>query len=159
MCEVSLINRSKTITLKKLYMRCTSFIAAFLLTAMGALSQNSESTDWLTVKFGAEEAAQIVSAGGQKLALYVFIDAHGHSIDNVAPKDISDLPDALGVAGVKSEVPELSFDLLSSSEFHAELYQFNRLNDQPVYYRIGDTGYLLKLEAYKTLQERFIAQQ
>lgn len=159
MYEVSLINGSKTVTLKKLHMRSTLFTAAFLLTALSTVAQNSDSTDWLTVKFGAEEAAQIVSAGGQKLALYVFIDAQGHSIDNVAPKDISDLPDALGVQGIKSEVPELTFELLMSSDFHSELYAFNRRNDQPVYYKIGDSGYLLKLEAYKTLQERFIAQQ
>lgn len=151
---------TKKITLKKLYMRIYILIAAFLLSYSGLTAQaDSPATDWLTVKFGAESASQIISAGGQKLNLYLYIDQHGHVIDNVAPKDISDLPDALAVEGVKSEVPELSFDLLSSSEFHAELYNFNRLNDQPVYYRIGDTGYLLKLEAYKTLQERFIAQQ
>ncbi len=160
MHEVSLNYRLKTVTLKKLYMRIYFLFTAFLLTFTSLTAQTESSpTDWLAVKFGPDAASQIISAGGQKLDLYMYMDQHGHVIENVAPKDISDLPDALGVSGVKSEVPELTFDLLMSSEFHPELYSFNRLNDQPVYFRIGDTGYLLKLEAYKTLQERFNAQQ
>lgn len=150
---------TKSLTLKKLYMRIfILLVVSFISTAYFAQSE-STNTDWLEIKFGTEEANQIIASGGMKLELYLFIDEHGHSIDNVAPKDISELPDALGVAGVKSEVPALTFELLSSDDFHAELYQFNRSSSEPVYYRIGDTGYLLKLESYKVLQERFMAQQ
>ncbi|MGB1031428.1 MAG: hypothetical protein ACPGWM_02380, partial [Flavobacteriales bacterium] len=66
----------------------------------------------------------------------------GFRVEDVAPKDISELPDALTITAKKDAVPALTEELLDG-EFHFMLYNFPVKNDETLYYRIGDTGKIL----------------
>lgn len=130
------------------------------LISNGLSAQTSDSsTDWLKVKFGETEAEAIIQAGGEKLELYLFIAENGAQVHNVAPKDVSEYPDALDISPVNSDVLPLTEEALLEGNFNSELYNFERANNAPTYYRVGDSGYLVIIESYEQLRTKFQNQQ
>ena len=124
--------------------------ASFLSNAQSAVIP-----EWMQLKFGEQSA----NFDAQKLAFYEFVDAEGVSVADVAPKDISELPDALAVTPLFDGVPPLTSDRLIEEDFHPELYAFDRANNEPVYYRVGETSYIVKVESMTDLKSKFQQQQ
>ena len=135
----------------------TLLLALALTSGCAAFAQSEN--DWLYQKFSQEEAEAIVSAGGQKLAYYQFINANGCVVSDVAPKDISAFPNALEVAGVKPNVPALTEETLLSGDFDCELYQWNRSESDVRYFRIANSSYLLMVQPNGLLRSKFTEQQ
>ncbi len=135
----------------------TFVLAVSLVVASSAYAQTN--TDWLYQRFSQEEAEAIINAGGQKLAYYQFMNANGCFVSDVAPKDISAHPNALEVAGVKPNVPELTEQALIAGEFDCELYQWNRSETDVRYFRIANSSYLLMVQPNGLLRSKFTEQQ
>lgn len=118
-------------------------------------AQQSEVPDWLQLKFG-EQADQFEE---QKIAYYLFLDEEGAKVADVAPKDISMYEDALMVDPISAEIPVLTEELLLSGNFHAELYHFDRKQNEAHYYRIANSSYILKIESYQYIASKFQQEQ
>lgn len=101
----------------------------------------------------------MINAGGEKLDLYLFIAEYGAEVYDVAPKDISEYPDALSLTTVHPDVPPLSESMIIQGSFNAELYTFMRDNASPNYYRVGESSYLIKIASYEQLRAKFHNQQ
>lgn len=134
------------------------FVFAFALFTGTALFAQS-STEWLYQRFSQEEADAIINSGGQKLAYYQFINANGCVVSDVAPKDISNFPNATEVSGVKMNVPVLTEQMIVSGDFDCELYQWNRSETDVQYYRVGNTSYLMMVQPNGLLRTKFTEQQ
>jgi len=136
--------------MKRFILALTASIATF------SISAQSQGADYqfLEVVYGADEYNQIVS-NAAKVDWYVFIDKQGYFIQDVAPKDISDLPDALIVAPVNQDVPALTEDVLVSESFHSLHYRFARKNDENVYYRIGNTSKMIIIYSSNSLKSKY----
>ena len=109
-----------------------------LASCVAASAQNS-STDWLNQLFSPEVLS---SMDQSKIDYYMAADQIGYRVEDVSPKDISDLPDALTVSAKNAETPALSEAVLEG-DFHFMLYNFAVKNNESLYYRIGDTGKIL----------------
>lgn len=134
----------------------TVFTLGLVLFAISLSSaQSANIPEWMQLKFGEESA----DFDAQKLAFYVFVDAEGVSVADVAPKDISGLPDALSVLPLFDGVPALTSESLIEEDFNPELYAFDRANNEPVYYRVGETSYIVKVESMTDLKSKFQQQQ
>lgn len=143
--------------------RLFQFVWAFALpfifhTTLNA-QNHSSSTNWLKLKFGEAEAMTMIEAGGEKLELYLFIAENGLQVHDVAPKDISEYPDALLLSPVHPDVAPLTEADLLQGNFNAELYTFERADSTPTYYRIGDTSHLVIIESYQHLRTKFQNEQ
>ncbi len=136
------------------------FLVVFFFALIGVgFSQSNEDTEWLSLKFSAEEASALISQGGEKLDMYLFLAKEGHSVQDVTPKDISEYPDALTVLPIHESVPVLTPELLMSDQFNSELYQFGRQIGQAVYYRVGESNILLQIHSFNRVREVFLEQQ
>lgn len=140
--------------MKKLFLVATFFV---LFGATHAQSNNN--LEWLSLKFSPEEAEAVISQGGEKLEMYLFLAQNGHSVQDVAPKDISAHPNALTVLPIHSSVSVLTPELIMSDHFNSELYQFGRQNDREIYFRVGESNILLQIHSFKRVREEFLQQQ
>jgi hypothetical protein len=136
--------------MKRFILALTASIATF---SMSAQSQDVE-YQFLEVVYGADEYNQIVS-NAAKVDWYVFIDKQGYFIQDVAPKDISNLPDALLVTPVNQDIPALTEEMLQSEGFHSMYYRFSRKNDENVYYRIGNTSKMMIIYSSNSLKTKY----
>jgi hypothetical protein len=135
----------------------TLLLASALVATTTVFAQSD--TDWLYQRFNQQEADAIVNAGGQKLAYYQFINQNGCVVSDVAPKDISNYPNATEVAGVKPNVPALTETALVNGDFDCELYQWNRSESDVRYFRIANSSYLLMVQPNGLLRSKFTEQQ
>ena len=119
-------------------MKKTLLLLIIAATSMATTAQNS-SSDWLGQLFSPEVVSSLDQS---KVDYYLAADQLGYRIEDVAPKDISDLEDALSISPKNENVPELTEAILEG-EFHFMLYKFPVKNDDSLYYRIGDTGKIL----------------
>lgn len=136
--------------MKRILLTLTAFIATF---SMAAQSQDVD-YQFLELVFGAEEYQQIAS-NNAKLDWYVFMDKQGYFIQDVAPKDISDFPDALLIAPIHEGIPALTQEILESDDFHSMHYHFSRLNDDNLYYRIGNTSKMMIVYSSSSLKAKY----
>ena len=132
--------------------RTIPFVVALFISFAG-FAQDA-APEWFVLRFGEETAQSIAQNAPEKLAMYVFIDANGHSIQDVSPKDISGYPNALVVSPRVQEAPALTLELMLSEEFHPELYNFQRKANETVWYRIGDSNYLMTVHSNTWIQEK-----
>ncbi|MBI1268454.1 MAG: hypothetical protein GC193_13590 [Cryomorphaceae bacterium] len=136
--------------MKRFILALTAFIASFSISAQ---TQDAD-YQFLEVVFGTEEFAQI-SVNTAKLDWYVFLDSQGYFIQDVAPKDISEMPDALLVPPVKQDIPALTEEIIQSESFHSMYYHFSRLNDENLYYRIGDSSKMMIIYSSNSLKKKY----
>lgn len=116
-------------------MKKTLLFFTLIGTFLGASAQEA-SSEWLEQLFTPEV---ISSLDQSKLDYYLAADQLGYRVEDVAPKDISELPDALAISAKNELTPALSEELLEG-DFHYMLYNFAVKNDESLYYKIGDTG-------------------
>ena len=119
-------------------MKKALLIFTILASCMVTSAQDS-SPEWMNQVFSADDLS---SMGQSKVDFYQLIDQFGYLVDDVSPKDISDLPDALNVTAKNADTPQLTKEILEG-EFHFMLYNFSPKNNETLYYRIGDTGKIL----------------
>jgi hypothetical protein len=113
-------------------------------------AQVEETPEWMNVLFGAEVVSTM---GADKIAYYVFADQNTCTVEDVSPKNIQELPDALVVLTKAEGAPQLTEELIESNDFHYQLYRFSQAQTSPVYYRIGDSGKLLTVKSVKRMTE------
>lgn len=130
-------------------MKKTLLLLTLVASCVAASAQNS-SSDWLNQLFSPEVVSSLDQS---KVDYYLAADQLGYRIEDVAPKDISDLEDALSVSPKNENVPALTEAILEG-EFHFMLYNFPVKNDDSLYFRIGDTGKILVIySAQHTLKK------
>jgi hypothetical protein len=112
-----------------------------------------QQTDWLNLRFGEQEAALIVSAGGEKLSYYQALNRQGFAVSDVHMKAVSELPDALLVDPLHPQVAPLSEAQLLEGDFDAELYDFQRKQSEHSVYRIGSTGFVLTIWSFDYVRD------
>lgn len=137
--------------------RTIPFVVALFISFAG-FAQDA-APEWFVLRFGEETANAIAQDAPEKLAMYVFMDANGHSIQDVSPKDISAYPDALAASPRVQEAPALSLELMLSDGFHPELYNFQRKANETVWYRIGDSNYLMTVHSNAWIQEKMNSEE
>lgn len=137
--------------MKTLYIVLFFCSSALFTTAQATLSDSH----WLIKKYG-EEGEAIVSAGGEKLAMYEYLNAQGYSVSDVSIKDISMYPDALECQPIMEGAVPLTEEMLINGSIDSELYTFDRKNTEQSYYRVGTTGYLLVIHSFALSREQFL---
>lgn len=136
--------------MKRIILALTLSVSSFILTAQ---SQDAD-YQFLELVFSAEEYQQI-ALNSAKLDWYVFMDQQGYFIQDVAPKDISNFPDALLITPIHEGIPALTQEILESNEFHSMHYHFSRLNDDNLYYRIGNTSKMMIIYSSNSLRAKY----
>jgi hypothetical protein len=127
------------------------FVCSFVFSAQS----QDDNAQFLQFVFDTETVEQLTQSP-EKVAWYVFLDQQGYSVQDVAPKDISTLPDALLVAGVKEGAPVLTAASIESDDFHPLMYQFTRKQAENTYYRIGDTGKMLIIYPMNSIKSKYL---
>lgn len=103
------------------------------------IAQNNPTDDWMKTLLGETVLATLPA---EKIAFYEAADQMGYRIEDVAPKDISNLPNAFDVSARFDGVLSVE-EAIASNNFHYMLYDFQVRNDEFTYYRIGDSGIML----------------
>ncbi len=114
---------------------------------------------WLGQVFGEEAYATMLEASPEKLEFYAFLDEHGHQVEDVAPKSVDQYPDALLVESKSEGAPELSLELILSDDFHPMMYSFDREASETIWYRVGDTTYLITFLPLQKVRASFLNAQ
>jgi len=120
-------------------MNKVAFIAFFALFGGSMIAQNNPTDDWMKTLLGETVLATLPA---EKIAFYEAADQMGYRIEDVAPKDISNLPNAFDVSARFDGVLSVE-EAIASNNFHYMLYDFQVKNDEFTYYRIGDSGIML----------------
>jgi hypothetical protein len=115
------------------------FIALSILIAGSAFSQDNPTDDWMKTLLGESVLSSLPS---EKIAYYEAADQIAYRIEDVAPKDISNLPNAFDVEAKFEGVLSVE-EAIASNRFHYMLYNFSVKNDEFVYYRLGDSNLML----------------
>lgn len=130
------------------------FIAVFC--AVGAFAQDQS---WLGQVFGEETYETMLESAPEKIDFYIFLDAEGHIIQDVAPKSIDQYPDALQVTSKVNGAPELTLELMMSEDFHPMMYNFDRRAKETMWYRVGETSYLITFLPSQQVRKDFLDAQ
>lgn len=107
-------------------------------------AQESSAPEWLVQLYGENTVA---SMDQSKIDYYLLVDDQSVVLEDVSPKNIESLPDALLVVAKVEGAPQLSLELLESEDFHFELYQFEQDLKEHTYYRIGNSGKMLTIRS------------
>ncbi len=124
----------RTNTMKK------SFLAVLFVVISGSIfAQDNPTDDWLKTLLGENVLSELPN---EKVAYYEAADQMAYRIEDVAPKDISDLPNAFEVAAKFEGVLSVE-EAIENNRFHYMLYDFPVKNDEFIYYRLGDSNLML----------------
>ena len=116
-----------------------AFLAFFALFGGSMIAQNNPTDDWMKTLLGESVLATLPA---EKIAYYEAADQMGYRIEDVAPKDISNLSNAFDVSAKFEGVLSVE-EALASNNFHYMLYDFQVKNDEFTYYRLGNSGIML----------------
>lgn len=133
-----------------------SLIITTLALVAFAFSTSLQAQSTLENRFG-EDAINSIQ-GSEKLAILQFQNQHGYYIQDLSGvKDVSEYPDALEIAPVNENTPELTEALLNN-ELELFAYAFPLAKRTNLYYRIGDTGKLMVIYSVDIVKKKFTTQ-
>lgn len=107
-------------------------------------AQESSAPEWLVQLYGENTVAAMDQS---KIDYYLLVDVQGAVVEDVSPKNIESLSDALEVTAKVEGAPQLSEELLESDNFHFQLYNFKQDLKEHAYYRIGNSGKMLTIRS------------
>ena len=116
-----------------------AFLAFFALFGGSMIAQNNPTDDWMKTLLGESVLATLPA---EKIAYYEAADQMGYRIEDVAPKDISNLSNAFDVSAKFEGVLSVE-EAIASNNFHYMLYDFQVKNDEFTCYRLGNSGIML----------------
>jgi hypothetical protein len=126
-----------------------------LLFFIAATTLSAQNTEWLGQLFGEETYEQMLNEAPEKVAFYAFLDANGHTIEDIAPKPTEGYPNALDVAAKVEGAPALTAELIMSGEFHPQLYAFDRKMEESTWYRVGESSYLITFHPMRSVKRKY----
>lgn len=130
-------------------------LSVFVTCALSpAFAQQDEK---LTAAYTEAELSDFSKVDPEKLAYLQFKADECYQVQDLSgKKDISDLPDisVLNELAKSADVEPIDASVFDKSKFNPLLYQMET-EVQPAYYRIGDTGVLLKIYSEQRCKELF----